>query len=291
MKTLSLLLAGLLLSMTLRAAELPAWQTTEQLAAPHLGQAWDTRAQRWLSADQLVAELAGSARVVVGEKHDNADHHRLQLWLLQQLQARRPQAALLMEMLQPGQQVAVDGLQHRDLPAPAALQAQLDWQPGWDWSLYGPLVRWGLQVPERLLAANLGMEQMLHRYKRPPPLSPRYSVAARATLEQTLLDSHCGKLDAKRLPAMLAIQQGRDEQMARVLAEAPTPALLLAGGYHARRDLGMPLHWQPQWGVTPTVVLLWEAGAGELPGRAQADYVWLTPALPEQDYCAGWGED
>ncbi|WP_353389523.1 ChaN family lipoprotein [Halopseudomonas sabulinigri] len=290
MRTLILLLAGMSLSVALSAAELPGWQATEHLDAAHLGEVWSTRGQRWIDADQLVAELAGSDRVVVGEKHDNPDHHHLQLWLLQQLQARRPQAALLMEMLQPGQQAAVTALQHRELPASAALPAQLDWQDGWDWSLYGPLVRWGLQVPQQLLAANLSAEQMMHRYRRPPPISSRYSAAARAQLEQTLLDSHCGMLDAQRVPAMLAIQQGRDEQMARALAEAPAPALLLAGGYHARRDLGVPLHWQSQWGTAPAVVLLWEAGAGELPGYAQADYVWLTPALPEQDYCAGWRE-
>ncbi len=291
MRTLLLLFGSLSLSMTLSAGELPAWQATEQLDAPHLGQAWDTQAQRWIGADQLVSELAGRARVVVGEKHDNPDHHRLQLWLLQELQARRPQAALLMEMLQPGQQAAVDTLQQRDLPASARLQTQLDWQDGWDWALYGPLVRWGLQVPRRLLAANLGVEQMMHRYRRPPPISSRYSAASRHVLEQTLLASHCGKLDAERLPAMLAIQQGRDEQMARVLGEASTPALLLAGDYHARRDLGVPVHWQQRWGQSPTVVLLREVGQRELPGLEQADYVWLTPALPEQDYCAGWGED
>jgi len=288
MRTL-LLLACMSLSAVLSAAELPAWQATEHRDAAHLGQVWDTRAQRWLDADQLVSELAGSERVVVGEKHDNLDHHRLQLWLLQQLDEQRPQAALLMEMLQPEQQAAVNALQHQPLPEADVLQMQLDWQEGWDWSLYGSLVLWGLQEPQRLLAANLGMQQMMRRYQRPPPISARYSSAARATLEQTLLDSHCGKLDPHHLPAMLAIQQGRDEQMARALAEAPAPALLLAGSYHARRDLGMPLHWRPQWSEAPIVVLLREAGQGEFPGPEQADFVWLTPALPEKDYCAGWG--
>lgn len=285
-----LLLACMSVSVVLSAAELPAWQATEHLDAAHLGQVWDARAQRWLDADQLVSELAGRSRVVVGEKHDNPDHHRLQLWLLQQLHARRPQAALLMEMLQPGQQAAVDTLQHQKLPETPVLQARLNWQDGWDWSFYGPLVSWGLLQPQRLLAANLGVEQMMHRYKQPPPISTRYSKVARATLEQTLLDSHCGKLDAQRLPAMLAIQQGRDEQMARALGEAPAPALLLAGSYHARRDLGLPLHWQPQWGAAPSIVLLQEAGQGELPGPQQADFVWLTPTLPAQDHCAGWDE-
>tara|TARA_R110000764_G_scaffold8776_2_gene28955 strand:- start:14116 stop:14988 length:873 start_codon:yes stop_codon:yes gene_type:complete len=290
MRTLLLVLL-VCASFSLKAEQLPAWRATKGLDAPHLGQVWDTHAQRWLPADQLVTALARSAHVVVGEKHDNPDHHQLQLWLLEQLQERRPQAALIMEMLEPSQQAAVNALQGQPLPDSSLLQEQLNWQLGWDWSLYSPLVSWGLQVPQRLLAGNLGQQQMLHRYRKPPPVSARYSAAARAELEQTLLDSHCGKLGAERMPSMLAIQQGRDEQMARALAEAPTPALLLAGAFHARRDLGMPLHWQQQWGEAPTVVLLLEAGQGQLPGTEQADFVWLTPALPEQDYCAQWGQN
>jgi len=284
-------LLALCLSASAGAAELPEWQASEHRNDAHIGQVWDTAAQQWLSADQLVQSLAGSAHVLVGEKHDNPDHHQLQLWLLQQLQLVRPQGALVMEMLQPGQQVFANRLQGQPLPDSPSLQKELAWQDGWEWSFYGPLVRWGLQVPERLLAANLGREQMMLRYRQPPPVSARYSPAARKQLEQTILNSHCGKLDSAQVAPMLAIQQGRDEQMARALAEAPTPALLLAGAYHARKDLGVPLHWQSSWGQAPKVVLLQEAGGAVLPGAQQADFVWLTPALPEQDYCANWGQD
>jgi hypothetical protein len=33
--------------------------------------------------------------------------------------------------------------------------------------------------------------------------------------------------------------------------------------------------------------MLIEAG-GALPDRSQADFVWLTAAMPEIDYCAQW---
>ena len=41
---------------------------------------------------------------------------------------------------------------------------------------------------------------------------------------------------------MLAVQQQRDRRMAERLLAAPTPALLLAGAFHVRKDLGVPLH-------------------------------------------------
>lgn len=61
--------------------------------------------------EQLVQRLAGAPRVLVGEKHDNPDHHALQLWLLRALQGQRVQGSLLLEMLQPEQQPLVDKVQ------------------------------------------------------------------------------------------------------------------------------------------------------------------------------------
>ena len=83
---------------------------------------------------------------------------------------------------------------------------------------------------------------------------------------------------------MLGIQQQRDMRMAEALAAAPAPSLLLAGNFHVRRDLGVPVHVE---GEAPVVIMLHEAGK-PMPGPEQADYLWLTPAAPEQDHCAQW---
>ena len=41
---------------------------------------------------------------------------------------------------------------------------------------------------------------------------------------------------------MTAIQQLRDRAMAKSLLDAPTPALLIAGSFHATKVMGVPLH-------------------------------------------------
>ncbi|UJJ30473.1 ChaN family lipoprotein [Halopseudomonas maritima] len=276
---------ALLLALSACAAPLPRWQGAEGLDQPHVGQVWVTAEQRWISPQALVKRLATAPHVVVGEQHDNPDHHRLQLWLLQQLQAARPQQSLLLEMLQPAQQAAVAALQGRVLPDDKALQRQLEWQAGWDWAMYGPLVRWGLAVPAQLLAANLDRDSMMALYRAPQPLNERYTADARRQLSDTIEASHCGRIDAQQVQAMLSIQQARDQAMAAALAGAPAPALLLAGNYHARRDLGVPLHWPAQQ-VPPLVLQLQEVGDAPLPSEQQADYLWLTPATPTRDYCA-----
>ena len=85
------MLLVLLLSLSTCSASLPPWQGSEGLADPHLGQVWVTAEQRWITPQALVERLASAPYVVVGEQHDNPDHHALQLWLLQRLQAVRPQ--------------------------------------------------------------------------------------------------------------------------------------------------------------------------------------------------------
>lgn len=267
------------------AADLPQWSAPEQRDHPGLGQAFDTAAGTWIDAHALADRLASAAYVVIGEKHDNPDHHALQLWLLEQLHAERPQASLLLEMLVPAQQDALDGARQAPEMSSQALRRRLNWDPGWPWGLYGELVEWGLREPGKLIPANLDQAEISRLYRGVVPPMPEYGTKQRAFLEQTIIDAHCGKLPASQIPAMLAIQHARDRRMAETLAAAPTPALLIAGSFHARKDVGLALHWatEPQ----PVVILLVEAGT-ELPTEEQADYLWLTPAMPETDYCEGW---
>ena len=68
---------------------------------PVAGEIRDLNSGQILTAQELVVRLAGPSRLIVGEQHDNRDHHQLQLWLLQALGQRRPQGSLLLEMLTP----------------------------------------------------------------------------------------------------------------------------------------------------------------------------------------------
>ncbi len=273
-----------LMLMPLPVLALPDWQSPKGMDAEHLGQVLNTRTGEWESPAVLVAALADEAYVLLGEKHDNPDHQALQLWLLQALQSERRQASLVVEMLRSEQQPQLDQWQGQSLPDDVSLPEELGWQ-GWDWSAYGELVRWGLTYSERLLASNLSRSEIQAAYQQPEPLDEqRYSSAARDQLGRIMQRSHCDKLPEERMPAMLAIQQARDQRMAAVLSSADAPGLLVAGAFHVRKDLGVPLHW-PSAMAEPMVVMLVEAGS-DLPDAGQADWVWLTPAQPEQDHCA-----
>lgn len=266
--------------------ELPAWQSSQGLEEPALGQIQALPSGRVLTPDELVQALSDVPRILVGEKHDNPDHHALQRWLLQALQTARPQGSVVLEMLQPAQQPLIDKVQ-RQAQLPSDLPAALDWQQGWDWQMYAPIVLEALKGPGVLLAGDLSPEAMRGAYRRQPVLSGERSNApqVKAALLEQVREGHCGLLPESQLPAMLVIQQQRDRHMAERLLAAPQPALLLAGAYHARKDLGVPLHLIDLQAQGDTRVLLL-AEVGQKVEAGMADYVWYTAALPEQDYCA-----
>lgn len=270
-------------------APLPEWQSPLGHEQAELGQIIDLRSGAHLTAEQLVTRLAKAPRVLVGEQHDNPDHHALELWLLRALEQRREQGSLLLEMLASGQQHLADEVaqQMREGRQISDLPKALEWSNGWPWALYGPIVRHGLAQDYGLRAANLDRAEILTLYREQPVLQGHASTAEavqKALLAQ-IRESHCDTLPISQLPAMLAVQQQRDRRMAEQLLKAPLPALLLAGAYHVRRDLGVPLHLA-DLGAPGSAQVLILSEVGKPVTAAQADYVWYTAALPPEDHCA-----
>ncbi|WP_265534894.1 ChaN family lipoprotein [Pseudomonas saponiphila] len=284
MRTLPLVLSALLL-----AACHVSREPAPPPVVPDPGSILDLRTGQALSPGELVERLARAPRLIVGEQHDNADHHVLQLWLLRSLAQERPQGSLLLEMLNPDQQPGVDKVRREAAGQrlPDDLIKALAWQPGWDWGLYGPVVSYALKQPYPLLAANLDRQEIRRIYTQVPVLGGMHSNASSVTqaLSAQIRESHCGLLPEAQVPAMLAVQQQRDRRMAERLLAAPIPAMLLAGAFHGRRDLGVPLHMADLDLRRPVVVLLLAERGSSVPAAA-ADYVWYTPPQPAKDYCA-----
>ncbi|CAI1520411.1 ChaN family lipoprotein [Serratia entomophila] len=258
--------------------------TSPQNDVQRLGTITDLRSGATLTPEQLLARLAAQPRVIVGEKHDNPYHHRIELWLVQQLPQQRPQGSVLMEMINPNQQAKVDKvklwLQGNPAVRDARVAELIDWQPGWKWELYGEVTMAAMRAPYPLLSANLDRSEIMAFYQQ--PVFPQGMLSVRPVVQkalaETIRNSHGGQIEAERLHAMLAIQQQRDRRMAERLLAAPAPALLIAGGYHAAKSIGVPLHVQDlQPAALPTVLMLAESGARM--DKQAADYLWVTPPV------------
>lgn len=249
-----------------------------------MGNITDLHSGVTLTPEQLLTRLAQQPRVIVGEKHDNPYHHQIEQWLVQQLPQRRPQGSVLMEMINPNQQAQVDKVKQWLQSDPTVRDGRvaelIAWQPGWKWELYGGVTMAAMRAPYPLWSANLDRSEIAAFYQQPqfPAGQLSSQPAVRKALEEIIRTSHGGQIEAAQLHAMLAIQQQRDRRMAERLLAAPTPALLIAGGYHAAKSVGVPLHVRDlQPAAAPTVLMLAEPGVQV--DAHTADYLWITPSV------------
>lgn len=219
--------------------------------------------------------------MIVGEEHTNIAHHDIELWLLKNLQDKRPQGSVLLEMITEDQQPAINEVRQSLAANPAMseekIQQAIRWNTGWPWPMYGELVMNGIKGNAPLLSANISRARIKDIYQNPDFPTGKHSsqTTVRDKISDTITVMHGGNIAPEQLTAMLAIQQQRDRFMAQQLLTAPQPGLLFVGGYHAAKDVGVPLHIQDLNGQPAIVLML--STEGTTVTAAQADYVWSVP--------------
>lgn len=256
---------------------------TTPVITPEGSRIQNTQTGALLTPQQLLTVLSQAPKVIVGEEHTNKAHHDIELWLLQNLQRQRPQGSVLLEMMTQDQQSAVNDIKQAlaagTTMSESTVQEALRWNAGWPWPLYGDLVMASLKGDYPLLSANISRARINEIYQTPlfPTGEHSSQPAVRNKISNTITVMHGGEIAPKMLTAMLAIQQHRDRFMAEQLLTAPPPGLLFVGGYHAAKDVGVPLHIQDLNGQQPVVLML--STQDKNITAEQADYVWYVPAV------------
>jgi len=113
-------------------------------------------AARPLATERLFAQLSQRRVVLLGEMHDNADHHRWQLHTLAGLHALHPRLIIALEMFPHRVQGALDRWVAGELTEEAFLQ-QSEWQTVWghDAALYMPIFQFARMHKVPMLAINV----------------------------------------------------------------------------------------------------------------------------------------
>jgi len=235
--------------------------------------------------------LDGADVVLLGEVHDNPDHH---LFQAEALTALTP-AAVVFEMLS-GDQAA--RITPDLLDDPEALAAVLDWDnSGWpDFGIYAPVFAalgsarvYGAALPPATVRASVTEGAVAHfsgnadEFGLAAPLGPGEQAAREAGQGA----AHCGALPVEMLPGMVAAQRLRDAELARqvILAHAATggPVAVITGNGHARSDWGVPRVLAQ---AAPELTTL-SLGQLEAPPEGTAPYdLWrVTPPIDRPDPC------
>lgn len=162
-----------LASLSLSSCSQPASiNQNKPLQTDHIsdGQIFDLHRNKTITKQELLAELAVARQLIIGEKHDNAGHHQIELWLVQNLPTWRPQGSVLLEMLTADQQPRVNQVKRwlKDDPVvrDGRVQELLSWQKGWSWEMYDDIVIQALRAPYPLLNANIDRDRVMELYKK-----------------------------------------------------------------------------------------------------------------------------
>ncbi|WP_230657423.1 ChaN family lipoprotein [Psychrobacter sp. I-STPA10] len=247
----------------------------------------DLANQKTITAQQFVQQLALQDYVILGEYHDSKAQHQLAYWLLAALDKQRPQGSLLLEMLTVAQQPLVDDVAQNHAVTLAELNKSLQWQPAWDWGLYGNIVQHPINHGYDLVATNLSKSEVSALLQNTQPVQSISANAStteeiKSTIRNSIMANHhldsASDEDMAMINRMVEIQQHRDRRMAEKILGAATPSLLLTGNFHAQKSVGVPVHLSDLQYEQPHkkqgVVVMMVADIDDLTTK-DADYVWV----------------
>jgi uncharacterized iron-regulated protein len=294
----------------LSACSVTDWQSSYGRNHHLTGQIWDVSSGKFMDRRSLLIRLARAEFVLLGEKHDNPDHHRLQAELLRGLIAAGRRPAVGFEMFSLDDAGAIAKHLARAPSDAAGLGPAVNWQKsGWpDWARYQPIAEAALAAKLTIVATNLPLATARQMSRESLALEPSVrrdlgldqplSDAMLATMVADIQNSHCGYGSAESIQTMVQVQRARDAQMAQSLIAAATAdgAVLVAGAGHVRSDYGIPVYLTAKAPGRQVVSIAFvevdelepepnkylPAGAA---GRAPFDYLWFTPRLDNEDAC------
>ena len=298
-RTLSLKVAAA--GSTASTADLPtmatAWQSEHFRDNPLVGEVFDARGAR-SSRDTLMGAASGARYLLLGEIHDNPDHHQLQADIIGGLAKLGTEPAVVFEMIPESFADVLEEFAETGDRDVASLSEQLQWsERGWPaFSIYQPVFETAVAEGLTLRAGDLdrqtigaigenGLDALSEaEIER---LSLRLEVPAEQAdaLAETIRTAHCGLMPEGAIGAMATVQRARDGALADALVDAAKEsgsAVLIAGSGHVRKDRGVPNILAARDPDAATVaVQMVEVSDGE---AQAADYGLTSDAPAPYDY-------
>lgn len=290
------------------------WTSDKFRDHPLVGTIWSFGKGAPVSLNNMITDLREADIILIGEIHDNLDHHQIQALILAKLVTTQLRPAIVWEMVPQSKQPILNAYNVKPIHDADQLGTALNWsKTGWpDWAIYKPIAgvaaKWNLPMfagdanrsEIRKLGRN-GINIFPPKVRKKLALDGALPGPLRKSLDVELKASHCDMMPDSGLAMMANVQRLRDGQLAESLLRArkasPTGhALLIAGSGHTRADRGVP--WVLRR-LAPGLKVLSIAAvevssdvksASELVvtdpmGKPTADYIWITPVKSRPDPC------
>lgn len=262
------------------------------------GQIVDLAAGTRIHFEELVRALADKDVVFIGEVHDSAAHHLIQIQLLQALLARwGSHAAVAMEFFPRPAQEFLDGYVEGRLSEREFLEA-VDWEKTWgyDYSFYRPLMQEARERSTRILAINAPsaiVKKVAREGFSGLTASESSQIARDLDVSQPAhremvrkVYGHHAHAGLKSFDHFYEAQVVWEETMAETVADHLRKhggkVVVFTGNGHIAHKFGVPDRTTKRIQVSSATVVpysLLEEGEVE-PGLA--DFVWFTPGHPQR---------
>lgn len=229
---------------------------------PLVGKVFGSRANTFIEPKDYLQSLVRPRIVLLGEVHDNPDHHVLQGLAIRSLAGGRP--TVIFEHFHSGQQPLIDayqaGLDQSEGDAGSDPISKLFLVTGWktsgwpDQKIFEPLIQAILDRKGRIIAGNVprarvrdvaqgGLGALSEDAQRSLLLNAPLGDERQDDLLGALEASHCGLMPKSAFGNMAVAQRLRDGHMARAMVDATVrreaPVALVAGNGHVRLDFGV----------------------------------------------------
>ncbi len=135
----------------------------EELKETHLNikrnELWNMDTRNTTSFDEMVDILSQKSIIYIGEKHDNATHHQLQLDIIKALYEKNPQIIIGMEMFQKPYQKVLDQWTSGEINEGILLD-EVEWYYYWDvpYEYYKGILDFAREKGLPLVAINISRE-------------------------------------------------------------------------------------------------------------------------------------
>jgi uncharacterized iron-regulated protein len=241
-----------------------------------------------VSWDEMTADLQTVRVVYVGEKHNLAAHHAVQLRVIRALHANDSRLAVGMEMFDRSYQAALDQWSAGSLDEDAFLR-RTHWYANWrfDFALYRDILQYVKPAHLRLVALNLpfnippkirvgGIEHLSAYEKGFLPAQVDTTVAAHREFAQAIFGMHGFKTGVKFEDFYMA-QCVWEEVMAESVAHGlgADRMVVLAGNGHIQFKYGIPERAFKRNGIPYRTI--YQASTGEDVDPTIADYILVSP--------------
>ncbi|MGI9401229.1 MAG: ChaN family lipoprotein [Rhizobiaceae bacterium] len=300
------------------ADEIADWQSTEEVDHPLAGKIVDSTGQI-VDLPEVIDAAARVDYVLLGETHDNADHHRLQAQIISELGALQQgdTASVVFEMLNYDQQDEIDRLMAN--PDPEDFGRSIGWETsGWpDWEHYQPIME-ALVDHEMAVIAGSPNRDTVKAVGRKGVEALSQEQQIRFGLDITLEDNqtnglldavdigHCGLVPKTDLAPMVNVQRLKDGALADAMMSAraengpDSNVFLIAGSGHVRKDYAVPAiirNREPDAGIVTIsfreVVNDYDYVSDYFSDKINNDvaedpafdFIWFTPRTKREDPC------